>query len=130
MKAIILFIAALATIASTQTEPMLVYVKSADTDVLSKPSGKSETLYTAKAGETLKVLDEDGKYYRVKTTKDIVGYVFKLRVTSEKPGSASDESSDILFGEKKIGKRSSAMDEGSSSHSIRGREKDPSAKKK
>jgi len=101
-----------------------VYVRMANTQILAGPSASAKELATVQKGDELAVLDEEGKYYKVKTSGGVTGFVFRFNVADSKPtqpkqGKDSGGEADDLLGSLG-GNRTAKMDEDSSSHSIRG----------
>jgi len=82
----------------------------------------SAKIATAQTGDQLESLEEAGKFYKVKTAKGETGFVLRMNVTDNKPAppSKSDGELDNLVGSLG-GERVANLEEGSSSHSIRGK---------
>ncbi|VAX16891.1 hypothetical protein MNBD_NITROSPINAE02-1567 [hydrothermal vent metagenome] len=112
-------------------EDETVYAKRDQTAILAQPFGMAKIVAKAKEGEPLKVIGKSGKYYRVKTSRGVTGYVFSMRVTSDNPAGASPEDDDLgLADTGPKDRRSVALGESSASHSIRGLRKAPDKKGK
>lgn len=101
-----------------------MYVKPDKASILSKlPGAGSKEIATVHRGDPVTILKKTGKYYRVKTSKGVVGYILGLRLTATKIGGGPDgvaDDLDQLFGALEGDRRTAKMDERSSSHSIRG----------
>lgn len=108
-----------------------LHVKMANTAIFAEPSMESAKTASAQAGDQLELLEESGKFYKVKTAKGVTGYVLRMNVTDAKPSAAppppppakankGDAELDDLVGSLG-GERVAKLDEGSSSHSIRGK---------
>lgn len=86
----------------------------------------SAKIATAQTGDQLESLEKVGQFYKVKTAKGETGFVLWMNVTGTKPASPppppgkGDAGLDDLVGSLG-GERVAKLDEGSSSHSIRGR---------
>lgn len=111
----------------------ILHVKMANTAIFSEPSMSSAKIATTQAGDQLESMEEAGKFYKVKTAKGEMGYVLRMNVTDTKPSISSappppppvkagkgDAELDDLVGSLG-GERVAKLDEGSSSHSIRGK---------
>lgn len=126
------FLLSMAFMPSLQTalaQAKTLHVKMANTPIFAEPSMESAKIATAQAGDQLEMLEEAGKFFKVKTAKGETGYVPRMNVTDSKPALASpppdkpgkgDGELDDLVGSLG-GERVAKLDEGSSSHSIRGK---------
>jgi uncharacterized protein YgiM (DUF1202 family) len=114
----------LSQIAIAQTKTL--QVKMANTSIFVEPSMTSAKIATAQAGDMLESLEDAGKFYKVKTAKGETGYVPRMNVTDSKPAAPppppgkGDGELDDLVGSLG-GQRVARLEEGSSSHSIRGK---------
>lgn len=111
-------------IAIAQTKTL--QVKMANTSIFAEPSMASAKIATAQAGDQLESLEDAGKFYKVKTAKGETGYVPRMNVMDAKPAESppppgkGDAGLDDLVGSLG-GQRVARLEEGSSSHSIRGK---------
>jgi len=85
----------------------------------------SAKIATAQTGDQLESLEEAGKFYKVKTAKGETGFVLRMNVMDSKPAppgktGKGDGELDDLVGSLG-GERVAKLEEGSSSHSIRGK---------
>ena len=131
-RAIGIFLVSMAFILPSQTvtaQTKTLHVKMANTPIFSGPSMESAKVATAQAGDQLESLEEAGKFFKVKTAKGETGYVPRMNVTDSKPAQAppppvkagkGDGELDDLVGSLG-GERVAKLEEGSSSHSIRGK---------
>ncbi len=107
-----------------------VYAKRNRTAILAQPFGMAKVVAKANEGEPLKVIGKSGKYYRVKTSRGVTGYVFNMRVTRVNPASSEPDDDLGLADTGAKDKRTVALGESSASHSIRGLRKAPDGKGK
>lgn len=86
----------------------------------------SAKIATAQTGDQLEFLEKAGQFYKVKTAKGETGFVLRMNVTDTKPAppppppGKGDGELDDLVGSLG-GERVAKLEEGSSSHSIRGK---------
>jgi hypothetical protein len=99
----------------------------ANTSIFAEPSMDSAKIATAQTGDRLESLEEAGKFYKIKTAKGETGYVLRMNVTDNPPPpppGKGDAGLDDLVGSLG-GERVAKLEEGSSSHSIRGKTATP-----
>jgi len=72
----------------------VMYTKSADTKVNSEKKGSSAVVEVLGAGAEVKTLVEEGRWVNVRTKGGNTGWVFKFKLSLEKPEEAGDD----LFG--------------------------------
>ncbi len=73
-----------------------MYTKSAGTKVMSEKKGSSKLVKLLAAGVEVDKLDDSGRWSRVRLDSGEVGWVFKFKLSSEKPEDIGDDGD--LFG--------------------------------
>ncbi|MGE0473673.1 MAG: SH3 domain-containing protein [Nitrospirales bacterium] len=83
------------------------YAKQDDVKVTADKAPTSAVVATLKLGDEVTVLSEEGRLVKVKTATGKTGWVFKFRLTEEKPSSGSSLGLSGLTGRKTIAARES-----------------------
>lgn len=84
-----------------------MYAKQDDVKVTADKAPTSATVATLKLGDEVTVLSEEGRLLKVKTATGKTGWVFKFRLSEEKPSTGNGFSLSDLTGQKKIAARES-----------------------
>ena len=84
-----------------------LYAKQDDVKVTADKAPTSAVVATLKLGDEVTVLSEEGRLAKVKTATGKTGWVFKFRLTEEKPSSGGSLSLSGLTGRKTIAARES-----------------------
>jgi len=83
------------------------YAKQDKVKVTAKKSPTSSVITTLKLGEAVTIISEEGRLVKVKTAKKKVGWVFKFRLSSDKPRTRSSSGLSGLTGKRRIAARES-----------------------
>jgi hypothetical protein len=99
-----------------------LYVKLANTPLLTAADPKATVIATLAVGDPLSKRGEEGAYYHVKTETGAVGYVLRFRASPTPPAAASPvgAAGEDVFGQIGGMTRTAQVKESSTGHSIRG----------
>lgn len=84
-----------------------LYAKKDDVNVTAEKSPTSAVVATLNLGDAVTVISEEGRLLKVKTSSGKTGWVFKFRLTEEKPSTGGGSGLSGLTGRKTIAARES-----------------------
>lgn len=85
-------------LAVTAVAARYVWVASEGTELRSEPKGASAVVDNLKLDARLSVLDRSGRWYRVKTDAGKTGWVYRGRISAQKPAREEAKGAPGLFG--------------------------------